>query len=439
MKKNQILKVSRMAENLTGSEIIKLAGEIRERIQRGEQIYNFTIGDFDPSIFPIPVELKSGIIAAYEKGETNYPPADGMLQLRKSVAGFLKTRGGLEYGEQQILIAGGARPLIYTAYRTLVDPGDTVIVPVPSWNNNHYCHQMAAKPAFIETTASHNFMPTADEIAPHIEEASLIALCSPQNPTGTVFDRNELARICQLVISENRSRKKGVKPLYVLYDQIYWMLTSGKIKHYDPVSLFPEMRDYTLYIDGISKSFAATGVRVGWAFGPQRVLDKMKAILGHIGAWAPRAEQIACAGFLSQNEAVDRFLLKYRADINSKLFAFHEGFQQLKKEGFPVDSVTPQAAIYLTAKIDITGAKTQAGVKLATTADATAYLLDEARIALVPFYAFGAGLTSPWYRLSVGTAVNRDIGKFFIGLRDALGRLIKNKITPDRAASSESG
>ena len=138
-------RVSEMAENLVGSEIIKLAGEVKEKIKQGEKIYNMTIGDFNPEIFPIPMELKNEIIAAYQNNETNYPAANGIQELRDSVSRYLHTREGLEYDADQILISGGARPLIYATYQTILDPEDTVLFPVPSWNNNHYCHLTGAK------------------------------------------------------------------------------------------------------------------------------------------------------------------------------------------------------------------------------------------------------------------------------------------------------
>src|SRR6185503_14982856 len=129
------LKVSDMAENLIGSEIIKLAGEIQERIRNGERIFNYTIGDFDPDIFPIPQELNDGIVQAYRQHQTNYPAANGIAELRKEVADFIRDRENLEYTADEVLISGGARPLIYGTYATVIDPGDRVIVPLPSWNN----------------------------------------------------------------------------------------------------------------------------------------------------------------------------------------------------------------------------------------------------------------------------------------------------------------
>ena len=168
------LKVSEMAENLIGSEIIKLAAEIQEKIRNGERIFNYTIGDFDPRIFPIPQELNDEIITAYQNHQTNYPAANGMPELRKVVSEFLNDREGLSYSPDEILISGGARPLIYATYITLLDKGDTVVFPVPSWNNNHYCHLSEARSEFIETQPDNDFMPTAEEIRPHLKNTVII-------------------------------------------------------------------------------------------------------------------------------------------------------------------------------------------------------------------------------------------------------------------------
>ncbi|MEI6020666.1 MAG: aminotransferase class I/II-fold pyridoxal phosphate-dependent enzyme, partial [Bacteroidota bacterium] len=132
------MKVSQLAENIIGSEIIKLAAEINEKIKQGEAIFNYTIGDFDPHEFPIPNELKQYIIEEYSNNQTNYPPGDGVLILREAVSKLLKEQCELSYANDEILIAGGARPIIYAIFRTLVDPNENVIFATPSWNNNHY-------------------------------------------------------------------------------------------------------------------------------------------------------------------------------------------------------------------------------------------------------------------------------------------------------------
>jgi len=416
-------KVSEMAENLVGSEIIKLAGEVKEKIKQGEKIYNLTIGDFNPKIFPIPTELKQEIISAYQNDETNYPAANGVLELRESVSTYLHTRAGLEYDADQILISGGARPLIYATFQTILDPEDTVLFPVPSWNNNHYSHLTRAKQILIEATAENNFMPTAADLKPHIGKANLIALCSPLNPTGTVFTEEGLAEICDLILEENKKRGDSRKPVYLMFDQIYWQLTHGETRHFDPVSINADMKNYTIYIDGISKAFAATGVRVGWAFGPEKLINKMKAILSHVGAWSPKAEQVATANYLNQDDATDEYLFKIKNEISKRLNSFYKGFTILKDEGFEVEAIPPQAAMYLTVKFDLTGKTTAEGKTLESIPDVTQYLLDEAGLAIVPFYAFGASRKSTWYRLSVGTSVYEEIDELFKKLKAALNKL----------------
>jgi len=417
------MSVSVLAKNLHGSEIIKIAGEINELKRQGQNIANLTIGDFDSNIYPIPAELKQGIIDAYGDNQTNYPPADGMLNLRESVSAFLKSRYNLDYSATQILISGGSRPLIYSTFLAVVDPGDRVIFPAPSWNNNHYSDLTSAEAIIIPTTPENNFMPTADDIRPHIKGAALLALCSPLNPTGTMFGKKDLEEICDLVIAENKTRAAGEKPLYLLYDQIYSQLTFGSFQHYDPVSLRPELKDYTIFIDGASKCFASTGVRVGWGFGPAHVINNMKAIVGHMGAWSPKAEQVAMAKFLTNDTFVNSYLDKLKANIQASLNTLHEGFQQLKTEGFSVDSIEPMGAIYLTVKVDYTGKTTPDGTVLQNSADINFYLIKEAKVALVPFSAFGTGDDVNWFRASVGAITLQDIELMIPRIKDALAKL----------------
>lgn len=417
------MKLSHLAETLIGSEIVKLGNQIKERIRQGAHIYNFTIGDFDSSVFPIPQELEDAIVDAYRQRHTTYPAAEGILELRQSVSAFIRDREGLEYGVDEIQIASGGRPLIYAAFRALVDAGDRVIYAVPSWNNNHYVHFTGAEHVMVETTPPTNFMPTAESLAPLLPGATLLCLCTPQNPTGTMLSRNELDAICQLILAENQRRTPAEKPLFVLFDQMYWTLTFGSNEHINPVSLYPQLKPYTVFIDGISKVFAATGVRVGWALAPANIISRIKAILSHVGAWAPMAEQKATAAFLQQKHVIDTYLRTFREAIHYRLTTIAAGFQQLQAAGYPVAVIEPQGAIYLTIKIDLKGKRKPNGVVLATQADVTQYLLEAAQLAIVPFSAFGADANAPWYRLSVGTCREEDIPAFLGKLEAALAAL----------------
>ena len=418
------MNTSTLADGLKGSEIIKIAGEVNALKAQGHIIYNQTIGDFDSNIFPIPQELKQAIVDAYNDNQTNYPAANGVESLRKSVSKYLNHHLGLDYTTDEILIAGGARPLIYAIYQTILDIDDTVLYPVPSWNNDAYTYLSRNKGIVIETQPESKFMPTANDIKPYVETINLIALCSPLNPTGTTFDRETLLEISNLVIEENKRRAVlNIKPLYVMYDQIYWQLTYGETEHFNPVSLVPEMRDYTIFVDGISKSLAATGVRVGWAFGPLEIINKMKAILGHIGAWAPKAEQVATAKYLDQTQAVATYMQHIKSELNFRLVEFYKGFIALKSKGFAVDAIKPEAALYLTVQFDLVGKTTEHGATLNSIQEVTNYLLKEAKLAVVPFYAFGTSTSSNWFRFSVGTAKKEEISVIFELLEAALSKL----------------
>ena len=415
--------VSRKAAQLVGSEIIRLAAEINALKADGAEIYNLTIGDFNPELFPIPQELEDEIVSAYRAKITNYPPSNGLPELRQAVSDYIRDMLGLDYHKDQYLISGGARPLIFAAYQAIVDPDDKVIFPIPSWNNNHYTHLSDGIKVAVETYPEHAFMPRAEDIAPHVKDATLVAVCSPLNPTGTVFPKDQLEAICDLVLEENKRRGPGAKPLYLLYDQIYWQLTYGDAVHYDPVSLRPEMKAYTVYIDGISKCFAATGVRVGWAFGPEVVIKKMKSILGHVGAWSPRAEQFATTQFLNNRSAVETFLTDMRAACQKRLFGFYEGFKALNAKGYKVDAIAPKGAIYLTLSLDLVGMTTTDGKVLENQEEVRKYVLEEAGLAVVPFYAFGGARDSYWYRLSIGTARVEEMDILLAKMDAALAKL----------------
>lgn len=427
------MKLSRFAEQITTSPILTVAAEINARRQRGEKLHNLTVGDFDSAIFPIPDGLTEAIIAAYRNHQTNYPGATGLPEIRRAVANWLNRTGGLDYHADDIIIAAGSRPLIYALYRTIVDPGERVVYPVPSWNNESYASMVGAQTVCVETTPENHFMPTAEAIAPHLSDAVLLALCSPQNPSGTLFTQENLKAICELVVAENRRRaqakitaqKTCQKPLYVMFDQVYWALTFATNPQNNPqnnaeafshpLAVCPEIRDYAIFVDGMSKAFAATGVRVGWASGPRPILAKMSSLIAHMGAWAPKPEQTAAAVFLADPHAVDDYLAAFRARLAARLAAFYAGFIALKNKGYAVDAIAPQAAIYLSVKIDLRG--------MAHAEDAQQYLLDEAKIGVLSFSLFGAKDHGDWFRLSVGACRREEIPGIMANLESALERL----------------
>ncbi len=421
---NNFQLVSDMVDTLTDSDIRKIAGLINKKISQGEKIFNLTIGDFNPKVFPVPQEYANEVYNAYRERFTNYPPIVGEPELRKTLSKFIYDRENLEYSPDEFIVGGGGRPLIFTYFISCVNPDEMVVFPVPSWNNNYYAHIVKAKMVLIETKPEDNFMPLAESIKPFVKDSSIIAMCSPLNPTGTVLQKENLSHLCDIILEENQRRKKlNIKPLYLMYDQIYWLLTYKNYQHYNPVSINPEMRKYTLFVDGMSKYFAGTGIRVGWGFGDDEVITKMKALFSHMGAFPPKPEQMAAARYLANKEWVDNYINNFKEEVSKRLFKFYDGFMNLKSKGYKVNAIEPQAAIYLTVQFDLFGLKKPDGKAIQSTEDITNYLLDEAKVGLVPFSAFGSLNNPTWYRLSVGTCTFEEVSEILYNLEKALSKL----------------
>jgi aspartate aminotransferase len=413
-------RLSTLAKSVIGSEILKIAGDLRALAAEGKKICNLTVGDFSPSEFRPPLLLQSEIKKAIDKGETNYPPSDGVLVLREAIRSFYLRWMNLDYPLESILVHGGSRPGIYGTYRSVVDPGDKVVYPVPSWNNNHYTNLVGGKHQPVCCDASTAFLPTAAQLRNHLRGARLLALNSPLNPTGTAFNRGTLQEIAEMVLEENLRRKGNERPLYILYDQVYWMLTFGKTEHFDPVGLCPELKPYTFHIDGISKAFASTGIRVGWTVGPADIVQRMGNVLAHVGAWAPRSAQTATALLLDNDDAVKQYNKEIKDGVHQRLDALHEGVSALAAEGFPVSAIEPMGAIYLSVRFALNGKTTRDGTRLTTNEDIRRYLLEKAQVGLVPFQAFGSQEENGWFRLSVGAVSLDDIRQMFPRVRAAL-------------------
>lgn len=415
--------LSDSVRGLVGSEILKIAAGVRELIASGRPVCNLTVGDFNPKLFPIPDALLQNLQRALASGETNYPPSNGLMALREAVVEFTARRWGARYPIESVLIASGARPILYGAYRSVINPGDKVVYPVPSWNNNHYIWVSGAEGVALPTRPEDGFMPTLDQLKPHLSEARMICLNSPLNPTGTVIAESQLRAIVEAVVEENRKRTaSGRRHLFLLHDQVYSLLVFGSNRHIMPVSLVPEAAPWVISLDGISKGFAATGLRVGWLLAAPELTARMQNLLGHVGAWAPRAEQVAMAEFLRDTPAVDAFLATMNERVQERLDALYRGFNEMRDRGYPVECIQPQGAIYLSLRLDLIG-RNLGGVKLESNEVIRKVMLDRAGMAVVPFQAFGLEEDSGWFRLSVGAVSCADIDEALPRLRRVLDDL----------------
>jgi aspartate aminotransferase len=402
--------LSRLAQGLIGSEVLRIAAEVRAAQAAGREICNLTVGDFDPHEFPLPSGLVSGIQRALEAGHSNYPPSNGIPELRKSVIQFYRRELALEYPLESVVIAGGARPLIYATYRTLVDPGERVVFPVPSWNNNHYAYLTGASPAPLEVSRSNHFHPTPEQIEAALPGARMIALCSPSNPTGTGMKAEALEAIARLIVRENARRAaQRARPVFLMYDQVYWATAFDGLGVPPPPALVPEVAPYTILIDAISKSLAATGLRVGWAAGHPAAIARISDFLGHVGAWAPKPEQVATAEFLADETAFRAHRSMMVRRLRERLDALYAGISRMRERGIPIEAVAPEGTLYLSMRFQLGG--TAAGRELRTNEDVRRLLLEEAGVAVVPFQAFALPHEDGWFRLSVGAVSLASIEK----------------------------
>ena len=399
-------RASAIAGSLVGSEILKIAADVRVLVASGRDVCNLTVGDFSPTEFRVPELLEKGIVAALHRGETNYPPSDGMLPLREAICAWYARALGFTPDLASVIVTAGSRPGIYATYASLVDPGDRVVYPTPSWNNNHYVHLAAAVGVPVACSAESNFLPTRASLEEAVRGARLVALCSPLNPSGTAFSADALREICELVVEEN-ARRTSERPLYLMYDQVYWTLTFDGVSHVHPIGVCPDVAPYVIYVDGISKAFAATGVRVGWIVAPPDLASPMSGLLGHVGAWAPRAEQSAVAALLGNEVAMAEYRVTMLGGIRERLALLHDGVSAMRSEKCAIEVLRPEGAIYLSARFALAGRVTDAGEGLENDEDVRNYLLREAGVALVPFQAFGVNGDTGWFRLSVG-AVSPD-------------------------------
>jgi aspartate aminotransferase len=408
---------------LIGSEILRIAAEIRALVASGRSVCNLTVGDFNTRYFPIPPRLLELVQEAYARGETNYPPSDGVLALRKAVAEFTARRWGARYPVESVLIASGARPILYGAYRCVLNRGDKVVYPVPSWNNNHYAWIAEAESVVVPTRPEDGFMPRPEQIAAHLGSARLLCINSPLNPTGTVIGEAALRTILEAVVEENRARSRSGRPhLFVLHDQVYAWLVFGRARHHMPVTLVPESAPWVITLDGISKGLAATGLRVGWVLAAPELIQRMNNLIGHIGAWAPRPEQIAVARFLEEDAAGAEFAEQMNERVRVRLERLYAGIEALRGAGYPVGAIEPQGAIYLSLQLDLVG-RSLDGQPIRDNETIRKLLLDRAGLAVVPFQAFGLPEESGWFRLSVGAVSLDDIDAAFPRLRALLDSL----------------
>jgi aspartate aminotransferase len=379
--------------SLPPSAILAVAEEVRAHRAQGHDVLDLSIGDFGPEQRCPPL-LLAATSAALAAGETRYPSPAGQPRLREAIAALYAAELGWPVRADDLLVATGARPLIFAAYATLVRPGEVVLDPQPSWSTDAYAALVGARRVEIPGDAATGFLPRPAQLAPHLPAARLLSLCSPGNPTGATFEASTLAEICALVRDENRARtRRGQTPLFLLWDQVYWQTLVRPQAYAHPLVLCPELAPHTVVIDGGSKGVsAATGLRVGWgAVAAPAVRARMRDLLDHVGTWAPTPLQSGFAALLESGDERHRHRAALAAELALRRGRVVEQIRALSSHGWPFEVLDAAAGFYVAARLALPGEDGET---------ARRRLLARGGLAVVPFAAFGlAG--SPWCRLAV--------------------------------------
>ncbi len=404
--------LSDLANGIERSRILSIATQVKKMKAEGQEVTAFTVGDFSPEEFEVPPSFTNELAVAVNQNQTNYPPAAGIPELRESLSDWMEYKYGLNVGSDGIVVGSGARPVLFASFKLFLEPGEALAHGVPAWNNHYYVHLNSAKDIAIEGNSESRFLPTAEGVKERISEIRVLILNSPLNPTGTCFTAEELGAICDVILAENHKRRKnGKKPVMLVYDQVYSTMTAQGIEHVHPVQVRPDMFEFTITLDAISKSLTATGLRLGWMALPPKLAAPVIALIGHMGSWPARPIQQAAAATYSDHSKLESYFEDLDSRISERMEVLFTRLSKMKESGLPVDFIPPQGGIYLSTQFNLFGAL---GVN--TNEEIRLWLLEEVGIAVIPFQAFGLEDESGWFRISIGAVSVNEVS-------DAMNRL----------------
>ena len=366
------------------SATLEVSAKAKALAREGKPIISFGSGEPD---FTSPPSAMTSAKEAIDRGETHYTPATGIPELKEAVADYYARRFGLKYSPQQVLIGAGAKPLIYEALGCLVDPGDEVLVFAPAWVS--YVEQIKlcdGKEVVVDTSRS-GFLPDLKEIRAAISDRTVgMMINTPNNPTGAVYSADLLKGIAKIALDNG---------LWIIYDEIYERLTYDGISHSNIVQVAPETLDRTIIINGVSKAYAMTGWRIGYALGPKDVITKMGEFQGHLTSNPTSIAQWAALGAIKGAEE----------DVKKMVSAFASRRKRMLEmlNSMPHIKVTePKGAFYVFVDIKGCLGKRKDGKEISDDVAFCQILLGDEYLALVPGSAF---LAPGYVRLSYANSM----------------------------------
>lgn len=370
--------ISKKAAAVSPSPTLAIDSKFKEMKANGEDVVGFGCGEPD---FDTPEHIKKAAIDAIMAGETKYTPASGTLKLRQAVAEKFRRENGLEYKPSDIVVSNGAKHSLLNAFQAICNPGDEVIVPAPYWVSYPEMIKLAdGVPVVVNASEDNNFKVTAAELkAVLTSKTKAIVINSPSNPTGMVYTAEELREIADFAVENN---------LYVVSDEIYeHLIYEGK--HVSIASFGEKIKDLTIVINGVSKTFAMTGWRIGYAAANAEIAKAMANIQSHASSNPNSIAQAATVAALEGGmEEVNKMLKAFRRrrDFMVDMFSSIDG----------VSCKRPNGAFYIMMNIDELIGRTMYGVTIKDADDFAKLFLDVAKVAVVPGTGFGVNNYVRW-------------------------------------------
>ena len=378
---NEFPRISHRIGSIAESATLKVDGKAKALQAAGKPVISYAAGEPD---FPTPQHIvEAAVVAARDPKNHRYTPAVGLPELREAIAHKTKIDSGTEITAAQVVVTNGGKQAVYQAFATLLDPGDEVIVPTPFWTTYpEAIHLAGGVPVEIFSGSDQGYLVTVDQLEKaRTPRTKVLLFVSPSNPTGAVYSREQVEAIGKWAYENG---------LWIVTDEIYQNLTYDGLKAYSITEVVPELADRTILVNGVAKTYAMTGWRLGWMAGP---LDAMKAaanLQSHLSSNVSNISQRAALAALTGPQ--------------DEVLAMRDAFDRRRRTA--VDELnkipgwiapTPQGAFYVYS--DVTGllGREWGGKRIETSLELCDYMLDAAEVALVPGEAFGP---SGYVRLS---------------------------------------
>ena len=365
--------LSFIAEKVQASTTLAIDSLFKQMKADGIDVIGFGAGEPD---FNTPDNIKAAAMRAIEENKTRYTPAAGIMELRKAAADRLRQDCGLEYEPTQIVAASGAKHSVFIALQTLVNPGDEVILPAPFWVSYYELIKMAGGvPVIVTTTEEENFKMTAEKLACAVTpKTKAMILNNPSNPTGMMYTKAELQAIAEICVKNE---------IYVISDEIYYGLAYDGREFTSFASLGDEVKELTILVNGVSKSYAMTGWRIGYTASNAKIAKVMANYLSHSTSAPSSVSQWAAVEALTGPQDG---ILAMRDEFERRRNYIVERMNQI--EG--VSCLKPEGAFYVMMNIEKLIGRTFGGIKVTDSDSFSKAFLEQGLVAVVPCSGFGA-------------------------------------------------